>query len=137
MLDLPQAQALLTRTRPVHHRQGYPASVRAEVVPLLRRLRTQGLSTSRIARDLGIHGSTVRDWIESAGCEGATFVPVVVGPPEAATGAPSVPRPEVALTSAVVLPPAVPPRLVLVSPGGFRLEGLDLDSALALLTRLS
>lgn len=133
MLDIPRARALLTRTRPAHPSAGYPVAVRDEVVALTQHLLAQGRTTHSVARDLGLHGSTLRGWLEAAAVAGSAFVPVMV------EEAVSVDRSAQATAPcpAQVPPAGRPAGLTLVSPRGFRLEGLDLDSALIALQRLS
>lgn len=133
MLDIPRARALLTRTRPAYPSAGYPVSVRDEVVALARHLLAQGRTTHSVARDLGLHGSTLRGWLEAAAVGGSAFVPVVVDDTV------SKDRQAQAITPcpAPARRAGPPSGLTLVSPRGFRLEGLDLDSALIALQRLS
>jgi len=137
MFDIPQARALLLRTRPTPNRAGSPASARNAIVALTQRLVAEGRTINSVARELGLHGSTVRSWLQSAAVAGPAFVPVVVAESEPAVE----PKPETrAAPSPRPAPPPPPPppaSLTLISPHGFRLEGLDLDSAIAALLRLS
>ena len=93
----------------------YPASVRAAVVALVRARLGQGQSLARVARGVGISFPTLANWL-------------------AAPGAPAL-RP---VTVAPTAEPAAPPRstLVLVTPQGFRVEGLDGDTLVAVLRAL-
>lgn len=132
MLDLSHVRALLIHTRPAHPSAGYPAATRAAVVALCRDRVAQGWTVNRVARELGLHGATVRAWLDVGGGVGSGFVPVQVSavPTEWPRRADRLLGPTLATSSP-------PPGLTLVSPGGYRLEGLDLDSALIALARLS
>lgn len=66
MLDHATARALLHRTRPRHPRHGYPAAVRAQVVPLVADAMANGRSMSSIARGLGVSAGTLSRWQETA-----------------------------------------------------------------------
>jgi transposase-like protein len=130
MLDIPTARSLLRRTRPRRHADGYPLEVRAPVVALARRQLSAGLSMAAVARELGIHSNTLLRWLEAGPEDVPSFVPVVLesaaapaAPPAANCSEASRPMPLCALT--------------LVSPAGYRLEGLSLDDAVAALRRLS
>ncbi|NOZ79225.1 MAG: hypothetical protein GXP48_08640, partial [Acidobacteria bacterium] len=104
------------------------ASVRSEVVALAQHLLAQGATANSVASEIGLAGSTVRSWLKSAAVAGPAFVPVVVEPDHGFAAAPG-PSPA---------PPT--PRsigLTLISPRGFRLEGLDLNGAVTALLRLS
>jgi hypothetical protein len=117
MLDVATARALLHRTRPRRSRDGYPAAVRAQVVPLVADAMATGRSMSSIARGLGVSAATLSRWVETAP-GAAHFLPVVVGPS--------------------AMPSHKPPTggLRLISPSGYQLEGLDLDGAICALQRL-
>ena len=94
----------------------FPVHIRAAVVRYACS-RRPGTSWAALGEALGLAGSTVQRWCAdapTATSEDTALVPVVVGPS--------------------VEPAAA---LVLVSPRGFRLEGLALDDALLLLDRLS
>lgn len=129
MLTVPQARKLVSRTRPTSNQAGYPASVRSEIVALARPLLAQGETANSVASDIGLAGSTVRSWLKSAAVTGPAFVPVVVAEPDPGFAAAPSPPP--------APPTPGPTGLTLISPRGFRLEGLDLDGAVAALLRLS
>lgn len=117
MLDIDSARALIARTRPRPSREGYPAEVRAEVVLLARRLLNLGRSRSGVARDLGLHAKTLVNWLGGDAAPQPGFVSVFL------TSSDPVSRPA--------------PLLAVVSPTGYRIEGLDLASAIEVLSRLS
>jgi len=129
VLTVPQARKLISRTRPTSNQAGYRASVRSEIVALAQHLLAQGATANSVASEIGLAGSTVRSWLKSAAVAGPAFVPVVVAEPDPGfTAAPSPPR---------APPTPGPTGLTLISPRGFRLEGLDIDDAVTALLRLS
>ncbi len=87
----------------------YPAALRERATRWARRQAAGGASLRDIATTLGVHGESVRRWL-------------LVGP----TASPLVPV-------EVVGEPAAPDTLVVVSPSGFRVEGLSVAAAAALL----
>ena len=91
-----------------------PDAVRARVLTYARRQRAAGHSWVRIARAVGLSVGSLKNWSRT--------------PPPARTLVPE----EVA-TRAPEVPVAA---LVVVSPGGYRAEGLDLATATALLRAL-
>ncbi|MBX3276347.1 MAG: hypothetical protein KF729_39200 [Sandaracinaceae bacterium] len=90
----------------------YPAEVRREVVDYARRRRDEGASWAVIAGEAGLVLETLRRWCGSKELA-ARMVPVEVVEEESA-----------------------PREVVIVSPSGFRLEGLDAASAVAALRAL-
>ena len=120
MLDIPTASALLTRTRPRRSRDGYPAHVRAQLAALASAELAAGSSLSATSRRLGLAGSTLSRWLAAEPEPRPAFVPVVFSESPAPSPAPS---------------PTSP--LAVVTPAGFRVEGLDLDGVVAVLRRLS
>lgn len=150
MLDITAARALLARTRPARGPDGYPTAVRSEVTELARHLVAGGCARGRVARDLGLHRCTLDSWLDlgtsrSSEVGGAAFVPVVVSGPDTEPRAPEAgarAEAEPVGGPAAVLPPPIawsaPPlaRLTVVTPKGFRLEGLDFDGAITALGRL-
>lgn len=115
MLDIPTARALLASSRPHPSCKGYPADVRDEVTKLARDLLAHGRRPDRIARDLGLHGETLGSWLEGPMAPAVSFIPVVLSPEG---------------------PTSTPGTVTLVSPSGYRLEGLDVDRAIAAFARL-
>jgi transposase-like protein len=89
-------------------------TLRARVVATVEDERAQGRSLGHIAVALGLHISVLRRWLRRRASE-STAAPTFRHVTLRAPGWPS--------TSG----------LVLVTPGGFRLEGLDLPTALTLL----
>ena len=89
-----------------------PDAVRARVLAYARRQRAAGQSWTRIARVVGLSVGALKNWSR-------------------------LPVPARTLVPVAVATPAVPaPPLVVVSPGGYRVEGLDLATASALLRAL-
>lgn len=93
----------------------YPAALHAEAVRLARERLAQGVALARIARDLGLRPPTLSLWLRKTPKPSLRRVALAPDPqPTPATGPATVP--------------------VLVTPRGFRVEGLDVDT-LALLLR--
>ena len=90
-----------------------PDAVRARVLAYSRRQRAAGYSWARIAHRVGLSVGSLKNWSQT--------------PPPARRLVP------VAVTAA---PEGPTPALIIVSPGGYRVEGLDLSSATALLRAL-
>ena len=117
--------------------QPYPAHIRAEVVAYAGRRRKRGRAWRSLGQAVGLDGGTVRRGLEAAEAAGTA-----TGSCEAALRAKVEAEAEpVALVPVEV--EAAPPAeqggadLVLVSPAGFRLLGLDLVQAAELLRTLS
>jgi len=91
-----------------------PDAVRGHVVAYARRARAAGQSWHRIARAVGVSVGSLQNW-SGTPAPARTLVPVAVAAPAATVPAPP---------------------LVVVSPGGYRVEGLDLPTAAALLRAL-
>jgi hypothetical protein len=89
-----------------------PDAVRARVLAYTRRRRAAGDSWTTIARTVGLSASALKNWSRGPASAPA-LVPVKV--------------------AAAALPPAP---LVVISPGGYRVEGLDLATTSALLHAL-
>ena len=90
-----------------------PDAVRARVLAYSRRQRAAGYSWARIAHRVGLSVGSLKNWSRPSP-PARRLVPVAVtAAPEVGTAA-----------------------LVVVSPGGYRVEGLDLASATALLRAL-
>lgn len=73
-----------------------------------------GRSWQRIARAVGVSAGSLQNWSQTPP-PARTLVPVAVAAP---------------------MPEQPPPPLVVLSPGGYRVEGLDLVTATALLRAL-
>jgi len=93
----------------------YPASLRREMVEAAHAMKAAGKSWSSIAKIFGVGADTPRRMCEALP-RGAGFVPVRV-----------VPRQPLIATK----------DFSLVSPKGYRVEGLDLDQVVHLLTQLA
>lgn len=113
METLESMRALLKANRPRSWNLGYPPAVRARVRTYIAARRAAGGTPTAIATELGLSRQSVMGWTVGA-ASAPVFVPVEV-----------------------VLEPhsAAPPALVLVSPRGYRVEGLDAASIGALLER--
>ena len=95
----------------------YPASLRMAIVALARARLGQGQALARIAQGVGVSFPTLASWLGEAGAP--TLRPVTVAP--------------------TAEPAAAAPRstIVLVTPQGFRVEGLDGDTLVAVLRALA
>lgn len=101
-------------------RQVFTAEERAEYVRRARDLiRSRGWTIAATAAELGIGESTLSNWFRRVAA--AEFLPVAIVSEEVVDGE-CVP---------------VSQRPVLVAPGGYRVEGLDVDGMAELLRRLS
>ena len=93
-----------------------PDAVRAQVLGYARRERAVGRSLHRIARAVGVSAGSLTNWSRTPR-PARRLVPVAV--------AARAPEPE-----------PLAPSVVVVSPSGYRVEGLDLATATALLRAL-
>ena len=93
----------------------YPTSLRQAVVALARARLGQGQSLARVARGVGVSFPTLATWL--ARPAQSDLRPVTLAP---------APDPE----------PTPPSRIVLVTPQGFRVEGLDGGALVAILRAL-
>ncbi len=93
----------------------YSVAFRSEALEVAQRLQAQGVSVARIARDLGVRPKTLALWLRRG--ERRRMRRVVVVP------------------SGLTEPQALRP--VLVTVGGIRVEGLDLDAVVHVLRRLA
>lgn len=96
-----------------------PRLLRERVVAAIRRRREDGTSVAKLAVALGLSVETLRRWLDTA----------VEGP--SSTGHPR-PMPVALIGGAAQRPGA----LSLVTPSGFRVEGLSVETAAELLARL-
>jgi len=94
----------------------YSKEFQADVVAAAQKRRAEGIAVAWIARDLGLRTQTLTRWLGSS--------------PR------SVLRPVRVLADTRSQAPAVS-NLVLVAPGGFRIEGLDADALVWVLRSLS
>ena len=113
METLESVRALLKANRPRSWNLGYPPAVRSHVRAYIAARRAAGVTPTAIAAELGLSRQSVMGWTaRDSGT--ALFVPVeVVVDPRATASAP-----------------------VLVSPQGYRVEGLDATAIASLLERL-
>lgn len=134
----------------------FPARIRHDVVAYARKRRAKSASWQRIADAVALSPGTIQRWVDLAPSESETsppspvaaaLVPVQVASapatvpeadpspvPEVVTEREPEPVPEPELESELERAPTL---LVLVSPRGFRLEGLVLEEAAQLLAVLS
>jgi transposase-like protein len=99
----------------------YPAAFQAAALALARPRLDRGLSIARVARDLGLPSQALGRWVRR--------------PPAA-----PVPRPSGIVRPVAVVPAAAsdpPAGLVLLTPHGLRVEGLDRDGLIAVLRALA
>lgn len=98
----------------------YPPALRARITSWARRRLASGDSVNAVAREVALHPTTLAAWLSASATlsKSTALVPVEV----------------------VVTPDRAPPTkatpVALVSPSGYRVEGLTLDDALRALTRL-
>lgn len=94
--------------------RAYPPSLRAEVLRHARARLAAGEAASAIATDLGLHAATLASWLGLKAQAPATFARIEVLAQPAASAA----------------------ALIVHTPQGLRIEGLDVDGLVALLRRL-
>lgn len=114
-----ELQAAISR---LHGRRGvrWPRWVRDGVVTYANARRSAGLGWGRVARELGMHSQTVRRFVlASDESTVRALAPVEV------------------VHVAATVPSQSPSPFVVVSPTGFRVEGLDVTTAATLLRALS
>ena len=112
--DGSSARAAVAALGPRGRTSRIPDAVRAEVLAYARGARAAGRSWAGIAHAVGLSAGAVKNWSQTP-APARRLVPVAV-----ATPAPEGPG----------------AALVVVSPGGYRVEGLDLATATALLRAL-
>ena len=92
----------------------YPGELKARVVAWARRELARGAAAGPTATAIALDPRTLNAWLETAAQHASvSLIPVEVMPP-----------------------PAARPSLAVVSPAGYRIEGLTLDEAIAVLRRL-
>lgn len=125
-MEREEVRALIRSHRPSSG-AGYPEVVRTTVVAYTQQCRAQGQRWAHIGAAIGLSSTTLVNWSQPQG----TFLPVDLGDRPAEARA-------VETTALAIAPsrPVPPGGLVLHTPDGFRLEGLDLHQALALLQGL-
>lgn len=112
---------LQLRVRALHRGQAgsqirYPENLRAEIVAVTRANRTAGRSVCRLAREIGVSAPTLIEWLRRPAR--GRLREVAVAP---------APVPTIGSTT----------KLVLVTPQGFRIEGLDLAGLVTVLRDLA
>ena len=109
-LSLAELRQLLLTNRPRRSCDGYPARVRAAVVAAALDLVVAGWTPTALARELGLAATTLVLWLRRP--VEPSFRPVTVIEPSPPRGWSS--------------------SLTLVTPGGYRVEGLDIHAVTAL-----
>ena len=94
----------------------YPEDLRAEIVTIVRAGRVAGRSLSHLAREIGVSAPTLIAWLRRP-ARGHVR--------------------QVELAPSAVSAIAAPPSPVLVTPQGFRIEGLDLAGLITVLRDLA
>lgn len=107
--------------------QGYSPEEKAHILAAIRQRIGRGEGVEAAARATGITGSSYYNWTRLEKKSVPAMRPVALVP------APSL---AVAITSPLALTPASP-ELTLSAPGGYRIEGLGIESAAALLRALA
>ena len=133
MEPLESVRSLLKSHRARASSEGYPAEVRSRVGSYAAARRADGHRVSAIALDLGISTTSITKWASAVIRPPPLqlqLVPVEVVPDVLA--APALPAPITQRASAA----SASCSPTLVSPRGFRVEGLDVESICTLLGRL-
>jgi len=125
MLDVSSARTLLRQTRPRRSADGYPSDVRSSVVALARTRLAEGERLSVLARGLELNRGTLQRWLQREDPVRPSFLSVVMET-----------TPQPVTLAGEDGPPQRPTVLALVSPTGFRLDGLSLDDAIHALREL-
>ena len=111
---------LQPRVRALHRGQAgsqirYPEDLRAEIIAVARAGRTAGRSVYRLAREIGVSAPTLIEWLRRPARGQLRQVAVAPAP----------------------ITTTVPTSPVLVTPYGFRIEGLDLAGLITVLRDLA
>lgn len=117
----------LAAHRAAYPSDAYPLALRQRAAGVARALRATGATWREIESAIGVSGTSLRHWGEHIDI-GAAFVPVVVATHDDTTVS--------AVTCAHGNAPAPPPTFSVVSPRGFRVDGLDLGQITQLLSQL-
>ena len=113
----------------------YPSQVRSLVVSYAQREIGDGVNFKQISRLVGIPANTIRYWWTQAQMQMERRSKATRK--EDAPRSPAPVRVKQKEDSTSSVSPVGPGRLVLVTPGGYRLEGLALEEALLVLERCS
>ncbi len=105
VMSYTELREAIVRSRSGQERWRCPAELREQIVRFTRECQRDGIAAKTVAKELGISDSGLSRWLQAAD---KRLRPVRI------TEAAASPRPE---------------PLVLVTPGGYRLEGLRVDSA--------
>lgn len=116
MVSLAAALSDLAPYMPLRHGVGFPPTARSRVGEYLRSELATGVQFPELATRLGISKGSARRWA------------MLPSPPSE----PKLVRVEVAATEAF----APPPRLVLTTPRGLRLEGASVEQIVAIMAQL-
>ena len=133
MESLKSIRALLLASRPKSWNLGYPQTCRDRVAAYADARRAAGVGIDGIASELGVSRHSVVAWSRSIPVAEASLQLV---PVELVAEPPALERPPRRSFLNVVADSAGRPAGVLVSPRGFRVEGLGLEALGALLERL-
>ena len=116
-------------------RQPYPVELRRSVVAYARQQRLKGVRWRTLGQQRGMSPTTVRRYLVGANDGGEEQAQTVTSNKHVLAEARAGCGPLAPVPVTIALPTAVraPRPLVLVSPAGFRLEGLDLERAAQLL----
>lgn len=107
----------ISRSRDGQEHWRCPPDLKEEAIRFVERQRDEGISLSTLTRVLGVSRSGLERWLRSRPRQ---IKPVLIVDEPTDPGR----------------PPASAEDLVLVTPGGYRIEGLGLDSALELIRGL-
>ena len=133
MESLVSLRALLVASRPKSWNLGYPPAVRARVAAYVTARREAGVRMDAIAEELGVSRHSAVAWSRSlpAPEQPMQFVPV-----ELVAEQPALERQVLRSSLHLAANSAGRPTGVLVSPRGFRVEGLGVEALGVLLERL-
>jgi len=134
--DYDDIRALLLATRPRCASLGYPLDVRARVAVFANAQLSLGYNQSLIAKKVGVSRQSLQGWRNSVGALAPVAVEVIDDAPRSLVATSCEEREPVRANRMGGVGSVEPLRFTLVSPRGFRVEGLDLGSAFELLGRL-
>lgn len=126
-----RVRELVASGRPADGAEAYPPEVRREVVAFALRTRAAGWTWAQVGSAVGLPPTTPRRWVLTAEAQGGG----AADRERAEVTAPAVVPVEV-MGEAALPPSEAEVALTLVSPRGFRVEGLSLGAAAQLLAVL-